>query len=165
MRIDEIHTLQDVLKDHALWLGSNYYQGSRADLSGADLSGADLREANLSGANLTNARLPDFLIVQPDIKMLGYKKGSKNEIITLEIPKKAKRTNSLIGRKCRAEFAKVIKIEKDGKKVKTAISQHDRNVTYKVGEIIKPDSYDDDIRVDCTNGIHFFITRQEAERY
>jgi len=36
---------------------------------------------------------------------------------------------------------------------------------YKVGETVKPDSFDDNPFVECTHGIHFFITRQEAEDY
>ena len=59
--------LSEILKQHKIWLESNYKSGSRADLSitklsGADLSitklsGADLSEANLYGANLEGADL------------------------------------------------------------------------------------------------------------
>jgi hypothetical protein len=45
------------------------------------------------------------------------------------------------------------------------VSQHDRKTTYCVGEIVRPDSYNGDFREECTNGIHFFITRAEAEAY
>ena len=38
-----------------------------------------------------------------------------------------------------------------------------RGTTYTAGERIYPDSYNDDWRVECTNGIHFFMTREEAE--
>ncbi len=37
--------LSEILKQHKIWLESEYMMGSRANLSGADLS-----EANLSGS-------------------------------------------------------------------------------------------------------------------
>jgi hypothetical protein len=55
--------------------------------------------------------------------------------------------------------------DKEGNIYKTATSQHNPEITYTVGKIIKPDSYNDDIRLECTNGIHFFITKKEAEDY
>lgn len=44
-------------------------------------------------------------------------------------------------------------------------SLHDYDFTYRLGEVAREPSYDDDIRVECTSGIHFFITKQEAENY
>jgi len=40
-----------------------------------------------------------------------------------------------------------------------------RGLEYRVGELVYPDSYDPDIRVECTHGIHFFLTREEAESW
>ena len=40
-----------------------------------------------------------------------------------------------------------------------------RDFLYRPGEIIVPDSFDDDRWNECSNGIHFIITRQEAEDY
>jgi uncharacterized protein YjbI with pentapeptide repeats len=148
--------------------GANLYG---ANLYGAYLSGAYLSRANLSGANLSGATLPDFQLV-PEIGFFyGFKKvvleSGEKGILTLIIGKNAKRTSSLIGRKCRAEYAKVYSITSlDGKtEYKTALSTHDSNFKYTVGEVIKPDSYNDDVRVECTNGIHFFITKKEALEY
>ena len=36
---------------------------------------------------------------------------------------------------------------------------------YEPGKIVYPDKYDPDIRVECTNGIHFFQTYEEAEEF
>ena len=36
---------------------------------------------------------------------------------------------------------------------------------YIPGQITKPDSYDDDPRIECSHGIHFFLTRKEAEEW
>ena len=141
-----------------------------ANLQGAGLQGANLRGANLQGANLDKETIQNinkyrpFQIVPQEGSFIAWKKGRDGEIIKLEIPASAKRTSSLIGRKCRASKAKILSIKKDGKKVKSCqcwnISYH---FTYEVGKIAVPDKYDDDIRVECSSGIHFFITREEAE--
>jgi len=131
-----------------------------ANLSGADLSGAYLRRANLSGAylsdaNLSGADLSAFNICEGSLVV--YKKVS-GKIVQLRIPETARRTASLVGRKCRASHAEVIDIE-GGEPVET------RGLVYEIGKTVYPDSYDDDIRVECTHGIHFFMTRKEAEDY
>lgn len=36
---------------------------------------------------------------------------------------------------------------------------------YKVGEMVYPDSFDDNRFNECSHGIHFFIDRGEAERW
>ena len=134
---------------------------SRAYLSDADLRDADLRRANLRGADLSGAdlrracKLPHFQI--PEGRLIVYKKV-QGKIVKLGIPVKAKRTASLVGRKCRAEYAKVLDIEGGGD-VET------RGVVYAIGGTVVPDSYDDDIRIECTHGIHFFLTLKEAEEW
>jgi hypothetical protein len=137
---------------------------SRADLSGADLSGANLSGANLSGADLSRANLSgaDLLkllavrTIVPDGDLVGWKKLCDGVICKLQIPAKAKRVGGFIGRKCRAEFAVVL--EGNGQ------SQHN-GMEYKVGETVKPDTYDPNPLVECSNGIHFFISKQEAIDY
>jgi len=52
-----VYTIQQILKDHSLWLSSKGSKGSRASLKEADLRGADLRRANLRGADLRGADL------------------------------------------------------------------------------------------------------------
>ncbi len=54
--------LDEVLKQHRLWINSSGKSGARANLSGAnlreaDLHGADLRQANLSSTDLSGADL------------------------------------------------------------------------------------------------------------
>ena len=43
------------------------------------------------------------------------------------------------------------------------IKTNDSNTIYKVNRLTRADKWDNDITVDCTHGIHFFVTRQEAE--
>lgn len=43
--------------------------------------------------------------------------------------------------------------------------KHDGKVIYRAGEVVRSDKYDDDPRVECTHGIHFFLTKEEAEAW
>lgn len=81
------------------------------------------------------------------------------------MPAEAKRTACLINRKCRAEFVRALEIIVNGEAVKSAPGRYDASVVYRVGEITRPDSYDDNPSADCTHGIHFFLTKEEAERW
>jgi hypothetical protein len=63
----------------------------------------------------------------------------------------------LVGRKCRAQSVEVL--EGKGK------SQHDPTWEYSPGKIMTEPDYDPDIRVECSKGIHFFLTKEEAENY
>ena len=148
---------------------------SNADLSNADLSNADLRNANLRYADLRNADLlearnlyvpyscPDFGI------FIGWKKARWKDdevIVMLEIPDDAKRL-SATGRKCRCDKAKVIAIESivGLTAYREAHSTYDTSFTYKVGETVSVDNFDENRWVECSTGIHFFINRQEAVNY
>ena len=51
------------------------------------------------------------------------------------------------------------------KLIEKAHSDRDKEFLYVPGEIVIPDSFDDNRWEECSNGIHFFITRQEAEEY
>ena len=128
-----------------------------ANLQGAILQGANLRGTTLQGADLRGADLPYFQVCPEEGDFIGWKKVRDNTILKLLIPAAAKRTSSLVGRKCRAEF--VVVLEGEG------VSTHDGMTRYYPGDTVYPDKYDGDIRVECTNGIHFFITKREAEEY
>jgi hypothetical protein len=148
---------------------------SGANLSGADLSGANLSGANLSGANLYGADLYDADLsgaknidhavaltrICPDGDIVGWKKCRDNVIVKLLIPKEAKRNNAT-GRKCRAEFADVIEVIG----AEEGVSYFDRSITYRAGQRVTPTQpFDDNFFNECSTGIHFFITRVEAEKH
>lgn len=139
-----------------------------ADLRGADLRGANLRGARLEGAKLEGAKLPKFQIPQTK-SLIVWKKLASCKLAKLRIPARAKRTASLIGNKCRAERAYVEEIidMKTGEPVLSGFSIHINYIIskYEVGQEVLPDKYNPDIRVECTHGIHFFMNREEAEKY
>jgi hypothetical protein len=151
--------------------GANLYG---ADLRGANLYGANLRGADLYGANLRGADLLGaknlkihFQHCPEEGSFIAWKKA-KNHLLKIVIPNEAKRTSCIINRKCRAEYVKTIAIfDLDGTPThKNTIAKGlYSGIEYKIGEITKSDSYDDNIFVDCTHGIHFFITRKEAEEF
>ena len=143
-----------------------------ANLSGAYLSDAYLSGANLSGANLSGAIGADYAIactrILPEGSLIGWKKCKDGLIVKLRIPEEAKRSHAF-GRKCRAEFADVLAIEqRDGdgwKPAELAIAKHDGKTEYRVGQRVVPDSFSEDWMEECAPGIHFFLTRLEAEAY
>lgn len=139
---------------------------SGAYLSGANLRGADLRGAYLSGANLHGANLSGatnvpnmpWTIITPEGVLRVYKKVS-NGIAVLQIPSDAARC-SATNRKCRANKAIVLECPEG------AHSLHDPTFQYKVGATITPtNGWDDNRWNECAPGIHFFLTREEAENY
>jgi hypothetical protein len=132
--------------------------------SGADLLGADLQGADLRGADLQDAKNADYAIAKtrilPEGDIIGWKKCRNGVIVKLLIPKEAKRSHSF-GRKCRAEFADVLEVIGDG----PAVSSQKDDFVYEVGKRVTPDKWDDNWLEECSHGIHFFITRVEAENY
>ena len=144
-------------------LSRAYLRG--ADLRGADLSGANLRGANLSGADLSGAVDAEYALAQHSIlpetgPIWGWKKCRNNVLVKLVVGDTAKRSHAT-GRKCRAEHVKVLEVI--GAKI--GISTYDINTQYRAGQIVLCDKWNEDRWTECGGGIHFFLTRIEAERY
>lgn len=151
-----------------------------ADLTGANLQGANLKEANLRGADLRGASLQradlkgaDLTDVQYDEttaffamqcpeegSFIAWKKCQSNVIVKLLIPEDAKRSSATT-RICRASKAVVLEVIGAVK----GISINNKNVVYEVGKEMIPESFDEDRWKEYASGIHFFITRKEAEDY
>jgi uncharacterized protein YjbI with pentapeptide repeats len=148
-----------------------------ADLRDANLRGANLRDANLRGANLRgaenintvdwNVMTAFYAIACPESgAFIAWKKAS-GYIVKMRIPEDAKRS-SATSRKCRCSKAEVLAIETlDGQQTDIEFVTSDFDVTfvYRVGEVVEVADFDDDRWNECSKGIHFFITREEAVRY
>jgi hypothetical protein len=132
---------------------------SRADLSGADLSGADLRGAYLSGAKNAEHTIAATRIL-PDGDLIGWKKCRDGVLVKLRIPEAAKRSHAF-GRKCRCEYANVLEVI--GADI--GIAQHDGKTEYRAGQRVTPDQWNENWQEECAGGIHFYITRLEAENH
>ena len=170
-----------------------YTDLSRANLSGANLTeanlrGANLAEANLSGADLSGANLTEAIINYADLRgtknlpyipmlcpeegaFIGWKQAKVERltyvIVKLEIPASAKRSSATT-RKCRCSEAKVLEIYNfDGTvaKERKCYAHYDNSFIYEVGKTAKVDDFDEDRWNECSRGIHFFMSRQEAMAY
>ncbi len=147
--------------------GANLYGADLygANLRGANLRGANLRGANLYGADLKDAKHADLVIAQTRIlpdegDIIGWKSCQRGVLVKLRVPENAKRSHAF-GRKCRAEFVDVIEVFG----AEFGISSYDNATQYRAGCRVHCDHFNTDWTEECTGGIHFFITRVEAENY
>jgi len=137
--------------------GSNL---SGSDLRGSDLSWSDLRWSDLRGSNGLPPVVAAQTLIAPEGDLIGWKKCCGEVIVKLLIPATAKRSNAT-GRKCRAEFVDVLEVigSLEG------VSNHDGKTRYIAGQRVTCDVWCEDRWQECAGGIHFFITREEAEEY
>ena len=144
-----------------------------ANLSGADLSGADLSGANLFGADyIEKAKNLFYPLACPEIgAFIGWKKArimhNRSEcIVKLEIAKDAMRS-SATGRKCRCSKATVLEVQGlEGNVLEqAAVSDRDENFHYVPGSVVSVSDFDENRWNECSTGIHFYITREEAVRH
>ena len=147
---------------------------AEADLSYSFLKSATFKDANLKGANFHNAYLLNTNLTDarynhntigihpaPEGDLIGWGKKS-GVIVKLLIPAKAKRSCST-GRKYRAEYAECVEVYNGNKIVK--VYNRYNNTVYKEGYTVISHFWDNNRWNECTGGIHFFLTRQEAEEY
>ena len=163
-----------------------------ADLSNVNFSYSNLPWASLNGANLYNTNwycacfymadlrnaknipscVQSITSILPEGEIIGYKKAYCDLyqacLVKLRIPADAKRSNST-GRKCRCDKAIVESAEYlDGTQIDSKniiCSLYERAFTYHIGDTIRPDKFDNNRWAECSNGIHFFITKEEALSY
>ena len=135
---------------------------------GANLGGANLGDAYLGDANLRGAKeIPYVPFACPsDGAFIGWKKVCGN-LIKLEIPGDARRC-SATSQKCRCDKAKVLSVW--NMRLEEEVSEvgnhaYGQDTLYKVGEMVYPDSFDEDRWNECSHGIHFFINKQDAINY
>lgn len=108
-------------------------------------------------ARFVNTSLPNKA---PGGQLVGYKMVSNlnrlgYKVIKLEIPADSRRVGGVCGNKYRCEYA-----VPSG----SGYSPH-WYLEYKKGKRIECDVYNDNPFVECSGGIHFFLTRQEAKDY
>lgn len=141
----------------------------KASLKEADLCSADLRNAILCETNLSNI-ITDYLTIgihpAPEGRLVGWGTKSRH-MVKMEIPEDSPRSCATT-RKFRCYFADVIEIDGGN----TTWIDHVRWVNrrkivtrYEVGKRVYADSWDEDRWKECSHGIHFFLSRNEAERW
>ena len=144
-----------------------------ANLKGAFIEGADLTEADITGANINWAKLngakniPYIPLACPsEGAFVAWKKVDGKYLVKLQIPEDARRS-SATSSKCRCDKAMVLDITSlDGETHFDEVVNHNyKAATYKVGEFVYPDSFDENRWNECSHGIHFFINKEEAINY
>ncbi len=144
-------------------------------ITDSDLLKVDFRYSNCAGVDFCNSHmkkvstneLTSFFQLQcpEEGSFIGYKVANKH-IIKLLITEDAKRS-SATSRKCRCSKAKVLSIENlsTGVESNQIVSDFDDKFIYEVGKIVEVEDFDMNRWKECSTGIHFFITRQEAIDY
>ena len=164
-----------------------------ADLSWADLADANLKDANLKDANLKGAILKGAILEGANLErvildmaslvgaqnipyiplacpsegaFVAWKKVEWKYLVKLQIPEDARRLSATT-RKCRCDKAMVLDITSlDGNEHYDEVLNYNYTTTvYKVGEKVYPDSFDENRWNECSNGIHFFINKEDAIKY
>ena len=158
-------TLIEAIKKDAYLRGADL---CNADLRGADLRGADLRNAYLRGADLCGAEVSYVPLMCPsDGAFIGWKKVGRY-LVKLEIPEDAKRSSATTN-KCRCDKAKVLDIVCISDNLPLNLQEITNTkftkTTYRVGEMVYADSFDENRWNECSHGIHFFINKQDAINY
>ena len=95
-----------------------------------------------------------------DGDLIGWKKCAGGVIVKLRIPQDAPRSHAF-GRKCRAGFADVLEVIG----ADNGVSIHDGKTEYEAGMRVIAHEWCEDWRQECAGGIHFYITRIEAENH
>lgn len=145
------------------------FQGSnlqKADISGANLFFAMLEHANLAGI-IHDEQTQFFDLYCPATgPFIGYKKCFDFRIVQLLIPADARRS-SATNTCCRCDKAKVLTIKDmyTTEDYDEAVSYVDSEFIYRVGEWVEAKNFNPNRWADSTGGIHFWLTRKEAEGY
>ena len=154
-----------------------------ANLEGADLEGANLKCAcfidtklrgakfkdnNFEGASFRGAKnIPYIPLSCPsEGAFVAWKKVDGKYLVKIYIPEDAKRLSGTT-RKCRCNKAMVLDITSlDGEiHFDEVVNYKYKETTYKVGEMVYPDSFDENRWCECSNGIHFFVDKKDAIKY
>ena len=164
-----------------------------ADISWADLADANLKDANLKDANLKGAILKGAILEGANLErvildmaylvgaqnipyiplscpsegaFVAWKKVEGKYLVKLQVPEDARRLSATT-RKCRCDKAMVLDITSlDGEEHYDEVTNNNYSETiYKVGEMVYPDSFDENRWNECSNGIHFFVNKEDAIKY
>lgn len=139
---------------------------AETSLSDVDMTGSQVINSGLGRADLKNVRELPPICCPDEGSFIGFKKAS-GYIVKLLIPADARRVSATT-RKCRCDKAKVLEIQElDGtvSGIQSVQSSHDTDFIYTVGEMVSVSDFDENRFNECSTGIHFFLSRQDAVRY
>lgn len=104
---------------------------------------------------------------------VGYKQCQDNRIVKLridgennEMREGVKRANKRFAKfRCAQALVLDIYNPESGEKFTSATSLNEYTFIYKVGEVVKPHLYDEDINKVCGGGIHYYLSEKAAIHY
>lgn len=180
LRDADLHgsTVKNALFDGCPLRGADFRDAdmTTASFRYCDMGGCDIRGADLFGAVLEHAILEGivsdegtrwFRMHCPEKgAFLAYKKCVNDRMVQLLVPEDARRTSATMP-SCRCDKAKVLTIKSfDFKEeFEEAWSLVDEDFVYRKGQWVQVDDFNEDRWQDSTTGIHFWLTREEAEAY
>lgn len=156
-----------------------------ANLSNAVIEYTDFTNSDITAVSFDNAKGNNIEYRRGKIlseSIIGYKKcrasAKRDVIVTLEIPKDAV-VFSINGDKCRTNKAKVISInliDDESVEINRACSlsyytisiyfdRREHYLSYYIGDEFNIKNFNCQYNVECSNGIHFFMTKEEAIKY
>lgn len=165
-------TLTDL--DNAVFKNANlkYARIEDADRSyWADFRGADVTGVEFSGCEICEESFEGAIGFHPHMRcpeegsFIAWKKYREDRIVKLLIPENARRTGAST-HSCRASEAVVMEIRnQENESCEEAVSLRDEEIVYRKGAKVYPkEAFDDHLLIDGS-GIHFFLTRTEAEQF
>ena len=137
------------------------------DLTGADFTKAIVFDCTFSdkGANAAKG-LTRHMLCPEEGSFIAWKKCREDRIVKLLVPENALRTGGFHDALRASEVNVLDIIGPDGKHKDSAVSLSDESLIYNVGETVKiPKNEFDGSLWHEGAGIHFFLTRGEAERF
>jgi uncharacterized protein YjbI with pentapeptide repeats len=142
--------------------GADFFQ---SDLHKVDFRGSKLGCVDLHRANLTDTYFDPRPKAPEEGSFVGWKRlfDIQGDLVIAKIliPEDAKRTTPLVGRRCRAEFVKILELYPN---VPLARCRFFPDRMYYVDEIVRTTCYNSDVQVRDTHGLNFYLTREEAEQ-
>mgnify|MGYP006370450787 CR=1 FL=1 len=127
---------------------------------------AKLRDGVIPRGTTVWKKLRDSTIAE----LIVLEDGLIPESSRLQIQSKTKLMAGGNYRKCRVPAAYVVALYPSSwntscTPITEGRSDYDYNFVYKLNEVVRPREYDTSEFIVCTNGLHVFLTRGEAEAY
>ncbi len=158
----------------------DYVHFENADLSGVDLKWtrnsywACFKEANMKDIDIIGSAINDEavedaknlfipMVCPEEGSFIAWKKCRDGKIVKLQVPENARRTGGT-RYSCRASEVLILDIYDGNNSCDEAVSIDDETLVFHKGELVKHKEEFDPSLLHNGSGIHFFITRGEAER-
>jgi len=159
--LDYVHFENAILSNADLrWTKNSYWaRFEGANMEGIEIEGSPIDDEAVEGVK--NLFIP--MVCPEEGSFIAWKKCRDGKIAKILVPENALRTGGC-RYTCRASEVLILDIFDGESTCEEAISIRDENIIYHKGELVKDEEEFDNSLLHNGTGIHFFITRAEAER-